>query len=413
MLVKIARLSLILITIFTLAIFLPDFYWKAFEPQVYRPFAQFSPVLKDFLVTKASKKGPHYYDTKGHTYTRSEVDSLLPFSNARQLLFENRFPDSLDGKKIDPEEVRTNNFTLRISPSDINQYRIDLYPLFESQSGRVRLEMPTSFFRITRRMEFINAADNKIEEKLSSLFSGALQNFGFQFPAQLIAGNPTTRKPFDEGYFIVDASRHLFHLKMVKGEPVIHPVPIPENLKITHLVVQEMNLREFYALMITDDSRIFLLSYPDYQLIEVPVIDYNWNSTDIRIIGDLFYRNVMCYNEAGLSCQVCDRNYHPVASYQEWWGSRYQQKAGIISEYLFPFSLQIRQETTMFIGLFLRISGIRSLIGIGVVVLLTWIFLSMRGFSVKRNWLEFVIVMVSGIFGFIAIILYPPLRDKF
>lgn len=413
MLIKISRLSLIFITIFTLAIFLPDFYWKAFEPQISRPFAQYSPVLKDFLITKAGKQGAEYYDSKGNTYTRSEVDSLLPFFNARQLLFENRFPDSLDGRKIDPEEMRINNFALRISPSDINQHRIDLYPLFESQSGRVNLEMPKSFFRLTERVEFINAASNKIEEPISSIFTKALKDRGFQFPVQLIAGNPTTRKPFDEGYFIVDANSYLFHLKMVKGEPVVHPVTIPKDLKIKHLLVQEMNLREFFALLITRDSRIFLLGYPDYRLIEMPVADYDWNSTDIRIIGDLFYRNAMCYNETGLSCQVCDRNYQPVANYREWWRSRYQRKVGIIFDYLFPFSLRLRQDNSMFIGLYLRISGIRSLIGIGVALLLTWIFLTIRGFSLKRNWLEFVIVLVSGILGLMAIFLYPPLRDKF
>ncbi len=413
MLVKIARLCLIFITIFILSIFLPDFYWKAFEQRVQRPFAQYSPVLRDFVIMKATAQGPQFYDPKGTIYTRSEVDSLLPFSSARQLLFENRFPDSLAGKRIDPEEVRINNFTLRVSPSDINQSRIDLYPLFESQSGRVRLEMPPAFFRITNRMEFIIASDNKIDEPLSSIFTAALQDYGFRFPSRLIAGNPTTRKPFDEGYFILDATDHLFHLKMVKGKPAIHPVSIPANLKIKHIVVQEMNLREFYALLITDDSRIFLLNYPDYQLIELPVFDYDWNATDIRIIGDLFYRNAMCYNETGLTCQVCDRNYQPVATYRESWGNRYQQKTGIIFKYIFPFSLQLQQDNSMYIGLFFNFSGIRSLVGIGLALFLTWIFLTRGGFSIKRNWIEFFIVLLSGLFGFMAILLYPPLRDKF
>lgn len=413
MLIRIARLCLILITIFTLSIFLPDFYWKAFEQRVQRPFAQYSPVIEDFVIMKAAPQGTQFYDPKGNIYTRSEVDSLLPFSNARQLLFENRFPDSLQGKKIDPEEVRINNFALRVSASDINQSRIDLYPLFESQSGRVRLEMPPTFFRITNRMEFINASDNKIEEPLSSIFTDTLQHYGFRFPSQLIAGNPTTRKPFDEGYFILDAVHQLFHLKMVKGKPVVRLVTLSTDLKIQHMVVQEMNLREFYALLITNDSRIFLLNYPDYQLIELPVFDYDWNATDIRIFGDLFYRNAMCYNETNLSCQVCDRNYQPLATYREWWGSRYQQRAGIFFRYIFPFSIQLRQDNSMFIGLFFKLSGIRSLVGIGLTLLLTYIFLMISGFSIKRNWMEFFIVLLSGIFGFMAIVLYPPIRDKF
>jgi hypothetical protein len=413
MLVKIARLIIIFLTVLTLAIFLPDFYWKAFDQHISRPFAQYSPLLEDFVVLKSTPQGLLYYDTKGNHYSRSEADSLLPLASARQLIFEGRFPDSLRGIKIEPEDIRINNLMIRISPTDINQQQVALYPLLESQSGRVRLEMPGSFFRIADRMEFINCKDNTLDEELSVKFSNALLKEGFRFPATLISGNPTTRKPFDEGYFIIDFNNHLYHLKMVKGEPFVRLVNVPVELKIEHILVQEMNLREFYALLITSDSRLFIVGYDHYQLTEIPVASYDWNHTDVRIFGDLFYRNVMSYNTDGLTCQVSDRNYQLLDQYQEIRGTRYQREAGKFSECIFPFTLQLLADNTMFVGFYLKPPVMRSLAGIGLFLLLTLILLRYRKLSLKRNWLELLLVLLSGIFGFIAIVLYPPLRDKF
>ncbi len=207
MLLRIARYTLVFITIITLAIYLPDFFWKAFDQRVSRPYAQYSPVIDDFIIMKGTPEGPVYHDTKGNDYSRSQADSLLPLFNARQLLFEGRFPDSLRGIKIEPELVRLNSFMIRVNPADISQEQIQLFPLFESQSGRVRLELPETFFRIGKRMEFISTATNTIDKELSRKFNQALREKGFEFPATLISGNPTTRKPFDEGYFVRDSQR--------------------------------------------------------------------------------------------------------------------------------------------------------------------------------------------------------------
>ena len=60
-------------------------------------------------------------------------------------------------------------------------------------------------------MEFIVARTNKINEEKSQLFTEALTAEGFIFPADIIAGLPTTRKSHDEGYFITDSEGTLFH----------------------------------------------------------------------------------------------------------------------------------------------------------------------------------------------------------
>ncbi len=87
--------------------------------------------------------------------------------------------------------------------------------------------------------------------------------------------------------------------------------------------------------------------------------------------------------------------------------------AGIVSECLFPFTIRLLDENSMYVDFYYKAPTLRSLAGIMLFLLFTLLFLQYRRFSLKQNWLEFAVVLVSGIFGFLAIVLIPPLRDKF
>ena len=73
----------------------------------------------------------------------------------------------------------------------------------------------------------------------------------FNFPATRIAGNPTNKKPFDEGYFVVDSKNKLYHIKMVKGKPFCKFTHNPDSLEISYMKISEMSLREFYGFLYT------------------------------------------------------------------------------------------------------------------------------------------------------------------
>ena len=125
-------------------------------------------------------------------------------------------------------------------------HNIGLYPLFESESDRVNLELPPDFFRINNSIEFITASTNDINLEKSKLFNQVFINKGFSFPAKIIAGIPTTRKSIDEGYFIVDNTNKLFHLKMTKGQPYFEYIQTPDNIVITSYSIHYTKLYENY-----------------------------------------------------------------------------------------------------------------------------------------------------------------------
>lgn len=408
MLVKISRVLLLIIIVVVCAHFIPKLYWMKFEKSIRSPFVSYSPIIKDFIIPDVSSgmlnSEIKWKDSKGNIYTREQNDSLLPFMNFRQLAALNKMPDSIDGIEIPLDKVRLANFTFRLSPSAIDFEEIKLYSLLESQSGRIKLEMPIDFFRIKERMEFIDSYTNKINEEKSELFTKVLSEKGFKFPAKIIAGNPTTRKPFDEGYFVLDSNNNLFHIKMVKGEPFCVNTNIPKDLKIVHITAMEMNQREFYAYIVTEDNQVYLLSYNEYKLIKLPIKNYNHKSDTFLIIGDLFYRTISVVHDDNIEVFVSDRNYKMIDHYKQNWESQSASTAGVVSSYLFPFSISYVDDNSSWIDLYLKFSDSRALIINFFALLFAIGVIRYRKQSISKSYVDLILVLLTGIYGLISMI---------
>lgn len=254
------------------------------------PFVLYSSVISDFtLMGQEGDKGLFRRDLAGNAYTQSEFDSILPMFYSRQLMSDERFPDSLHGIAITPRMVQTENFSFRMSPSEINTPHIALYPLLESMSGRVDLTMPNDVFRITNQgIEFIAIASNSIDTQKSRLFTEAMSKKGFQFPAIEISGNPTNRKEYDEGYVLLDANRKLFHLKQIKGRPYVRAVEVPKEIQLDRLFITEFNNHKTYAFMVDVNNRFYALQSPTYDVVKVAIPAYNPKTDVISIFANMF-----------------------------------------------------------------------------------------------------------------------------
>ncbi|MDR1005051.1 MAG: DUF4857 domain-containing protein [Prevotellaceae bacterium] len=253
---------------------LPWCYTFFFAKAVKMPFTLYSSVLGDFV-------------SMGQ-YTRNQTDSLLPFFYVRQLTADERFPDSVAGVPVTPREVQQTNFTFRSTPSAINVNSVPLYPLLESRSGRVDLEMSDDVFRITSRgLTFITMHTNQVDTAKSRLFTEAMKVAGFAFPARTLNGNPTTRKEYDEGYLMLDRDGKLFHLKMVKGQPYIRAIALPGEVEPKHLFVTEYRSRKTLGFFTDNHNRLYVVDSGTYHIRRTGVTAYNPETDEITICGNL------------------------------------------------------------------------------------------------------------------------------
>jgi len=404
MIVKIARILLLIIVVFVTAIYLPYFYWIAFDVNIRAPFVLYSPVINDFVMMNFGQPdSTRYSDARGNFYLREQYEALLPIFNYRQLMAINKMPDSLRGIKLDVKAIQKNMFSLIYRPRSENRPRIGLYPLFESQSGRVRLEWPKELFRINDRMEFIDAGTNRINPELTRKFTAALASHGFQFPSRIIAGYPNVRKPFDEGYFVVDSSGQLFHIKKVKGQPYCKKIAVPSALKIQSLFIKENRVRDFYGLVFTAAQQIYLITYDDYKLLKLPVENFDYRTDIFRMMGNIFFRNISIIKENGIQALVTDKDYQLIDSYEKTWKTRYQRTPGIVANFLFPFSIQLTRNHTTRVAPYFRLSNWTCLVGIGFFFLLTIVILVWKKRRLYNYRFDLLLVLLTGIFGFIAV----------
>lgn len=252
------------------------------------PFTLYSPLAGDFISTgRLAGEGVVRADRSGRRYTERQADSLLPFFYFRQLVSDERFPDTLLGRPVSPREVQVANFTFRASARDLNCSTPGLYPLLESLSGRVDLSMPDDVFRITAEgMEFVRMAGNTIDRPKSDLFTQTLAGKGFRFPATRIAGNPTARKEYDEGYLLCDSGGSLFHLKQVCGRPYVRAIPLPEGVEVDCLFVTEFRSRLTRGLFTDPQGRLYVVDAA-YAVRPTGVDRYDPRADDLLIIGNL------------------------------------------------------------------------------------------------------------------------------
>jgi hypothetical protein len=405
---NISRYSLILITILSLMVILPWLFWLTFEKPIRAPFVMYSCVDDCFMIRGVENGIQYSRNEHGKEYTRDEFEQKLPLLNIRQLIMSNTMPDSIKGVAMEPHAVNMARSFYRYKPETMKAPKPGLYPLFESESGRAQLEMPLDFFRITSRMEFVDAAGNKINEEKSDLFTGALKYYGFNFPAKMIEGIPTTRKSCDEGYFVIDNSDQMFHIKMEEGMPYVYKVENPEGLLFKYIACVDFKNKLFYCYLVGKDNSLFILTQDDYDIVRLPVEGFNADNQELRIYGDLFNYNVIMQGEDHLKVAVLDAQFNKVVEYEKSWENRATRPEGIAFSYVFPAQLNLTDSNSSFIDFYFNFTKNFKWIFFSIIlVLIHFLIVRTRNEKPKYHLFDFGIILISGIFGFIAINIFP------
>lgn len=411
-----ARLALLLTGLLLLAHYLPSAYWLIADKSQRAPFIFYSCVSNQFLFNRSVGGELKHTDTQGRVYEREEFESLLPLDNYLQLYKDRRMPKEINGVAVTPEKLRRDRLNLRLKPVVLDSPSVALYPLIESESGRVRLEMPNDFLRFGRGLEFIDVKSNAIIADKSATFTAAFAAAKFVFPVKLVGGNPSTLKPYDEGYFLLDSQNAVFQLRLVHGEPELKRLTdliAPEKkalwaeLKPRYLHVQEQDNHEIRFVIVEENGRTQLVIGPDYQLVTLPVQKYDPATMSLSVRGDMLNRLVTVNGENSVEAVVLDREYKFVDRYTEALVARADHPAGKLAGVLFPFTLEFESDYSGYLG-FDFVPGTKAALGLNAV----WLILAAGWFwwrkqSLARRIPELLGVAVGGVFGFLLIFLVP------
>jgi len=235
-----------------------------------------------------------------------------------------------------------------------------------------------------------------------------VNQFRFKFPDKFIFGNPTTRKSFDEGYFIVDNENNTYHLKKIKGKPFCKKTSIPNDLDIKRIFIQENSRKEFYGLLFTNSNDVYLITYENYKLIKLPIQNYDSDKMKFIFIADPLFRTInFSDNEKSISV-VTDKNYNFVDKFEIISTPKENTIAGKIERSLFLFDINTQSSNTQYINFNININYLFGLIGIALSLIIFFIIKRKKQFNYKENWFDIVIITLTGVYGLVAVLIIKP-----
>lgn len=408
------RYAAVLLALVGLSILLPYLFALTFSQKVYRPMVYYSQILEDVVYSVEDISGQRrYLDATGHEYSAREYSQLVPFINFRDLEKWELYPQQVSGEPVTVELALTQRDFVGIPHGFVarQQARIPLYPLFESQGEFAHLEMPNELFRFSDQLEFVDANTNQINRDKSAVFTAALRDAGFHFPAQLIAGNPTLRKPYDAGYFLIDADGRVFHLVQAGGAPTVIRVPIAFGMDIIHMTQKENRHLPYYGLIVTRQGEIFHLMKEDYAVRQLPSVPYDPHHQMLHYLRDPQNMVAKVSDRFGETTVVSNNHYAEQMTYFHPYEPAIRGYASWLYRALFPFVTNAdplrrfgQLPTVILSETVPRAVGLSALLAIG------FLGLHRAQWRQRRILGEALLIVGCGIYAFIPLLALPAVQ---
>ncbi len=402
-------LSLLVMTVLALA--LPRLYDLVFAVEVAPTRLFYSPVRQAFIYREHF--GDHdfiYADQHGERFDRRTFETQLPFIYYRNMALWGLLPLTLDGRTFDRRTMRDRRQVFELKPHELTDRRptIPVYPLIETNPGQAGLRFPEDVFRMTASaIEFVNVDTNRIDPALTETFTAALRAAGFRFPAGLVAGKPTILKPFDEGYFLTDATGAVFHLRRVDGAPSVVRTPIPPDLGVRHIRVSESQQRAYYGMLLATDGRLFLISTDGYRLQPLPTDGYDPDRMSYKLLVNPVTATAVFGDDHTVRGVAMTPDFAPIARYRREVPGTDSMLYARAARVLFPFDLSVETRDSGYLGWHLDHHGWSGLIGVVLCLGALMVLARFRGTPARRLWPQIGLVAVGGVFGVAAVVLVP------
>lgn len=217
----------------------------------------------------------------------------------------------------------------------------------------------------------------------------------------MAAGNPSTRKAYEEGYFIVDNKDEIFHLKMVNAKPFLKKVPLPDGVVPNYLQTMEPDDRSFYAFVFDTNKKLHIITTNAYSLQEIPIPEYDVDKDQLLIMANPLYWNLSVVSGNGKEVWAINAD-----------TKEFVDKTSIVgveqgvnySKYFLPFSVGFTSGNTRYIKPILYFGSYLVLVS-NLILALAFVMI-IRYRKQKIQILPVVWISITGIYGFIASIIF-------
>lgn len=389
---------------------LPSLIKKMTDEAKNYPLVYYSSTVKELCIIDFIHDKDSFSDIRGNRYPRSEYDSIIPMLNFRQLMMDGRLPDSIEGQPIDPKVIRMKQVIYRYYPSMLNAPQPEMGVLLEAMPKRLNLTLPGDYFRMDDKIMFIDAETNQVNEQKSNRFTEAMKRKGFEFPVKKFWGNPTTRKPYEEGYFCLDNKGELFHLKMVNGRPFVKNTGISSKIDVEWFTMMEVPDKRFYGFVFGKKGETGIIESDggDYRFVKMDIPPFDINKEDLTVMGNMLYWTVRVTNEDGMNVYALHSdNLKKVSQFHM------DEKTSLwdeVSPWLFLTTLSLENENNAYISLYFTDLSYRALALNIIIALLLMIFWQKE--PVRRRKIMAFYLIPTGLAGLLTLLFLPPYEEN-
>ncbi len=360
--IRIANLCMYVISICFFAWVFPLFYDLLLIKTVDKTHIFYSPVDNNMIYTEqllegdpkaAEKSETHHADVvykneQGEYFTRNEFEAKVPFIYYRNMELRGLLPLQLHGKSLDMASIQKERrvFEMPARLLDSNMYKEEIYPLIDANPGQVALVLPADRIRFrNKQLEFIDSDLNSVDAEQTKIYTKALIDKGFIFPANGLWGNFTTFKPFEGGTFVVDNAGKTFHILRKNNALEVNKVPFNDNIIPQKMVIAESKDRKYLGLVLDTMGRMYLMHDKDFTLTHIPTDNYVAKNMDFKLIMDPLFITAVYSDDTNVHA-IAFKNedtlgamLNPLHKHVHQMSKSKDTLLSDISNILFPFSL--------------------------------------------------------------------------
>ncbi|WED24679.1 DUF4857 domain-containing protein [Vibrio sp. JC009] len=251
----------------------------------------YSPVLNDFVYQENGPNHTFFYGTPSAKMEKDQFEESLPFVYWKNLDIQGKLPVDIDGVSYDKNKIRKARMSLQYDASRLTKPEVTIYPFFNPISHKGSIRFPENMFSLkSDRFEVYAAETAEPNVELAKEVNGLADKVGIDFPITEVWGKTTNMKPFDWGYFIKDSAGEIFNLNRADDEAHLKAVPVPEEVgDIVYIQVSENRHKKFYGYAISAASKVYLISYPDYQFIPLEMDGFDYRTMSFQLLSDPLY----------------------------------------------------------------------------------------------------------------------------
>jgi len=399
------KFLIVIIALLGLAWILPSMYNLATSSYSSSPMSLYSALTHKYYTMTFNDGEVERKDREGNIYTQEQFDSLLPMVYARQLIYRQEMPKKINGITVDINKIRISNLSYRYRPYYKNTPSIKLYPLIESVPERLDLVEPSDRFRFVNSIEFIDMESNTINTKKSKRYNDKFIRHGFKGPVKFISGIPSTRKNYDEGYFIMDSNNHLFHMKQVCNTPFITRVRTCDKYDIEYFTATDFTDKQAYGFFFTKDGQMYRLLTDMYKVEKIDLPKVDLDNDQLSIMGNYMIWNCTLIHNNEKSCYAIDVN-----KMKQVDSIRHKEEmCSNFFDSIIPFEISFIHSNTRYLELRITNNFPYSLI-FNLIFVLIFVFLERFRIKGTKSILNTLLILATGLYGFIVYIFL--LREK-